>query len=117
MSSITIEAVEEIRVEDVPRINRPRVHIDERLEQRWRNLGHDSLNLHWKRGLPAGKMVDELIGLAEGTINSMQTTTARVRDLTDNMCRLENLVGQLELGSQQIPLKLESSFRMPAEFE
>ncbi|CAJ0964150.1 unnamed protein product, partial [Mesorhabditis belari] len=101
----------------VPGKSRPRVHIDERLEQQWKNLASDTLVTQWRRNQTAQRMINDTLTHSESAFQSIQSTSSKVRLITDNLCQLEHVVEQLvDNGLRLLPEKIKTNFQMPKEF-
>ncbi|CAI4221138.1 unnamed protein product [Auanema sp. JU1783] len=69
---------------------RARVHVDEKLTQRWQILGADVLTIVWRRNMPVCKKVEEMENVIESTFNTLKASTTTCRTLSDNMSTLND---------------------------
>ncbi|KAL6729555.1 hypothetical protein Aduo_000599 [Ancylostoma duodenale] len=88
---------------------RARVHVDEKLVQRWRTLGTDTLMLSLRRLQPTMKTVDDMEKCLDNTLASVQTASALVRRTSAVVYRLEDSVNALIEASKLIPEKFENT--------
>ncbi|CAD6197593.1 unnamed protein product [Caenorhabditis auriculariae] len=87
--------------------SKPR-HVDERLVERWRNLGRDVTTVCQKRTQPAEKLVEQIVAVASDTFTSMQHVGVKLNVTSSNLARLEDSIADLAEAAKLIPSNLPS---------
>ncbi|CAJ0593603.1 unnamed protein product [Cylicocyclus nassatus] len=86
-----------------------RVHVDEKLVQRWRTLASDSLMHSVRRLQPTMKAVDDMERCLDNTMASVQSTSALVRHTARVVYRLEDSINAILEASRLIPENFENT--------
>ncbi|PIO75293.1 hypothetical protein TELCIR_02679 [Teladorsagia circumcincta] len=95
--------------ENVATPQRARVHVDEKLEQRWRKLGEDVLTAAVRRVQPTMKMVNDMETCLDNTLAAVQGASGHIRHASTVVYHLEDSVGALLDAAKLIPTSFENT--------
>ncbi|VDO66388.1 unnamed protein product [Heligmosomoides polygyrus] len=91
---------------------RARVHVDEKLEQRWRKLGEDALKVSVRRVQPTAKLVNDMENCLDNTIATVQNASAHIRHTLTVVYHLEDSVEALLDAAKLIPARFENTVKV-----
>ncbi|KAK6018987.1 hypothetical protein OSTOST_15395 [Ostertagia ostertagi] len=98
--------------ESVAMPQRARVHVDEKLEQRWRKLGEDVLTAAVRRVQPTMKMVNDMETCLDNTLAAVQGASGHIRHASTVVYHLEDSVEALLDAAKLIPTSFENTVRV-----
>ncbi|VDM28930.1 unnamed protein product [Toxocara canis] len=85
------------------------VHVDEKLEQRWKALGANAALFAVRQCVAHKKQLEMLKNATNNTQHTVQEVSFNMRKATENLARLESNVSLLLEGAKLVPDLLEIS--------
>ncbi|VDK88799.1 unnamed protein product [Litomosoides sigmodontis] len=101
-----IEKNSEIRNRDLNDVQQQlswSVHVDEKLENRWRSLGHNTIKLAERQAFPQRKQFGNLKQNLSNTQRALQAISSTFRQAAENLRRVEWNLSLLQEGAKLIP--------------
>ncbi|WKX90968.1 hypothetical protein Q1695_009648 [Nippostrongylus brasiliensis] len=96
-------------VEEIVIPCRARVHVDEKLAQRWHKLGEDALLASVRRSQPAQKMANDIEICVDKSIVTVQNASSHTRHTATVVCQLADSVDALIGAAKLIPTKFDNT--------